>query len=185
MSYWYQYNEVLNTRAKSVLEVGIGNGTVSNYLKMIGLEVTTVDIDPRLKPDYICSVTELSRIFPPNSFDAVLCTEVLEHMPFEYFQKSIAELSCICKQFIIISLPYFRIRVLSSIQLPKLGTLRFAIKIPFPATHKFDGQHYWEIGKRGYPLKKIISILGKSTKIHKSFCPFETAYHLFFILGKK
>lgn len=33
ISYWHQINEVLKTNARTVLEVGIGNGTVSDYLK--------------------------------------------------------------------------------------------------------------------------------------------------------
>lgn len=52
----------------------------------MGLNVMTADIDPSLDPDFICSVTDLSKTFKPNSFDCILCAEVLEHIPFEYFE---------------------------------------------------------------------------------------------------
>jgi len=92
ISYWYQINEVLKTKPKKVLEIGIGNGTVANYLKNQGIEVVTVDIDEKLNPDYVCSVTELSEFFSDNQFVTILCDEVLEHIPFEYFENSLHEM---------------------------------------------------------------------------------------------
>ena len=54
-----------------MLEIGIGNGFVSKYLKERKIKVTTVDIDERLNPDIAGSVLELP--FAKGSFDVVAC----------------------------------------------------------------------------------------------------------------
>lgn len=185
MSYWHQINEVLNSGGKSVLEVGIGNGTVADYLRRSGLEVTTVDIDPALKPDYVCSVTELSNHFEKNSFDTILCAEVLEHIPFEYFETSLESLQKVAKNFVILSLPHFGIKLRFSFKVPLVKEKNILIKLPYPRGHRFDGQHYWEIGKKGYPLNKILRIISKFFKIEKYYLVSENPYHMFFVLKKK
>lgn len=185
ISYWYQINEVLKTNPKTVLEVGIGNKTVSDYLKKIGLKVTTVDIDERLKPDYVCSVTELSKHFEDNSFDTVLCAEVLEHLPFKYFEKALKELQKVSKKYVIITLPHFGLNLRLSLKIPILKQIDIKIKLPLPIKHRFDGQHYWEIGKKGYPLCKIRKILRKYYFIERELYPAENMYHHFFILKVK
>jgi len=50
--------------------------------------------------------------------------------------------------------------------------------------NKFDGEHYWEIGKRGYPLSKIINEIQKARfKVEKTYSRvFENPYHRFFSL---
>lgn len=161
MDYWYQIDAVLNTGKERVLEVGIGNGVVSDYLRKMGLNVTTVDIDPELSPDYCCSVTELHKIFKPKSFDVSLCAEVLEHIPFECFPKSLNELSFVTKEYVIISLPYPAATFRFSLKLPALKEINFRFRIPLYQKHKFAGEHYWEIGKRNYPLRKILNIIEK------------------------
>ncbi len=55
-SYWHQINEITKLKPEKVLEVGIGNGFVSDYLKKRNFNVTTVDIDKDLKPDIVGSV---------------------------------------------------------------------------------------------------------------------------------
>lgn len=51
--------------------------------------------------------------------------------------------------------------------------------------NKFDGEHYWEIGKAGYPLSKIINdIQIAGFKIEKTHRVFEFPYHRFFILKR-
>ena len=57
-----------------------------------------------------------------------------------------------------------------------------SFKLPLPIKHKFNGQHYWEIGKKGYSTKKIRKIIKKYFKIQKEFIPFENQYHHFYIL---
>lgn len=184
-SYWYQINEILNTRGKTVLEVGIGNGTVADYLRRSGLEVTTVDIDSALNPDYVCSVTELTKVFQPDSFDTILCAEVLEHIPFEYFEKSLEELQKVAKNFVILSLPHFGIKLRFSVKIPLVRQKNILIKIPYPRKYKFDGQHYWEIGKKGYPLSKIIDVISKHFNVERNYLVPENPYHMFFILRAK
>lgn len=185
ISYWYQINEVLKSNPKTVLEVGIGNKTVSDYLKKLGIKVTTVDIDESLEPDYVCSVTELSRCFKENSFDTVLCAEVLEHIPFKYFEKALEELWRVSKKYVIISLPHFGPSLSLSLKIPLLRQINLAIKIPLPVRHVFDGQHYWEIGKKNYSLRKIRKILSKYYLIEREICPVENMYHRIFSLRVK
>ena len=51
ISYWHQINEVIVTNPSEVLEIGVGNGLVSTYLRERGYKLTTLDVDARLKPD--------------------------------------------------------------------------------------------------------------------------------------
>jgi len=182
ISYWYQINEVLKTRPEKVLEVGIGNKTVSDYLRKLGITVVTADVDKSLEPDYVCSVTELSKYFNENEFDTVLCAEVLEHIPFEYFEKALEELWKVSKMYVILSLPHFGVVFSLSLKIPLLKRINITVKIPLPLRHVFDGQHYWEVGKKGYSLGNILKILSKLFYIKKTYIVPENPYHRFFIL---
>lgn len=186
MSYWHQINEVIKTGGRNILEIGVGNKTVSNYLKEKGLKVTTVDIDPSLNPDRVCSVVELTKFFKQNSFDTVLCAEVLEHLPFTNFKKSLKELYQISKKWIILSLPYAGFNFRLALRLPGIGERSLKLKVPLRMReHKFDGEHYWEIGKKGYAMKKILKILKQNFEVVRTYLPPENMYHIFFVLKKK
>ncbi len=186
ISYWHQISGVSKTKPKKVLEIGIGNKTVTNYLKRRGIEVVTVDIDENLGPNYVCSVTELSDHFERNSFDTVLCAEVLEHLPFKYFEESLSEISKITKYYAVLTLPHaganFKVRV----KVPYFKELNLYLKIPlFWKKHEFDGQHYWEIGKKGFSLNKIKKEIKNYFEIEKTYCLISNPYHRFFILKRK
>jgi len=85
ISYWYQINEVLELKPESLLVIGIGDRIVVDILEKEISEIKTFDIDENLKPDVIGSVENLP--FKDNQFDVILCAEVLEHLPFEKFEK--------------------------------------------------------------------------------------------------
>ena len=182
VSYWYQINEVLNLDPRDVLEIGIGNKTVSNYLNNQNIATTSLDIDRSLKPDIVGNVLKLP--FEDNSFDVVLCAEVLEHLPFKEFEKALSELKRVTKKYMVLSLPHFGHSLKFSFKIPLIKEKKFAIRIPFPKAHQFNGEHYWEIGKKGYQLLKIKGILKRYFKIKKDFIPFENQYHHFFVLEK-
>lgn len=185
VSYWYQINEILSFKPKNILEVGVGNRTVSDHLKKIGIKVTTCDIDKSLKPDVVASILNLP--FKNDSFDVILCAEVLEHLPFRDFQKSLKELQRVCKKAVVITLPHFSLTnlYLGLKLIPYIPKIEFSLKVDWPFKHKFEGEHYWEIGKKGYSLQKIKNEFEKSGfKVVKSYYPKENPRHQFFVLVK-
>ncbi len=72
-------------------------------------------------------------------------------------------------------------------QIPKIGEIKKLIPLPRlkKTIHKFGGEHYWEIGKIGYPLDRITNnIKKKGFNIERTYRIFEHPYHRFFILRK-
>ena len=108
------------SQESKILEVGIGNAFVSDYLKKIGYHVTTCDFDERLKPDIVADIRELAIM--DRDFDIVTAFEVLEHIPFEDFDKTLKKLKEVSSKFVVISLPY------------RSTSIEFILKIPFGRT---------------------------------------------------
>jgi len=186
ISYWHQINEIMILEPDSILEIGIGNGLVFNYLGQRGFKVTTMDIDERLKPDKIGSV--LSIPLPDESFEVVACFEVLEHLPYKDFPKALNEISRVSNKYAVLSLPESTRTCRLNIQIPKIGELKRLIPLPRlkAPVHEFDGEHYWEIGKAKYSLRNVIGDMQCSGfEIKKIYRPFENPYHRFFVLAKE
>lgn len=184
INYWHQINETLQTGPANVLEIGVGNGFVSNYLKGSGLPLTSLDFDERLKPDVVGSVLELP--FEDGAFDVVTCFEVLEHLPFEQFPVALKEIHRVAKRMAIISLPDTTRHLKFSFYAPKIGVQKRLVNIPlFPPTHKFDGQHYWEVGAKGFSVATVGNTMEQNGfKLLKTYRIFESPYHRFFVLKK-
>ena len=70
-------------RKKRLLNAGSGApraGRLSRLFATGGWEEFRLDIDPDTSPDLVGSVTDLEDLFPAESFDAILCSHVLEHL---------------------------------------------------------------------------------------------------------
>ena len=184
VSYHHQIQEVLSKNPSTILEIGVGDGVLKDYLQHnSSVFYTNVDVAEDLHPDVIGSVDQLP--FKDNEFDMVVAFEVLEHLPFGKFDQCIREMSRVSKKHVLISLPHFGPPIKLCIKIPFLPQIKFSCKIPFPKTHVFNGQHYCEIGKKGYSTERIRSALKNHFLITKEFIPFENQYHHFFILEKK
>lgn len=182
-SYWHQIDEILVVNPKKVLIIGKGNGLVSEYLKLAGVKIVVLDIDETLKPDVITSVLKMP--FSDNEFDVVLCAEVLEHLPYNEFNKALSEIKKVAKIGAVISLPHFGPAIRFLLKFPILPEIKFMIKVPYPKKHVFKGEHYWEIGKRDYPLRRIKNDIKKSGfTIENDYIVFENPLHHFFVLKK-
>lgn len=185
ISYWHQINEVLKLKPKTVLEIGIGTSLVSDYLKKQGICVVTVDINLKLRPNIAASILNLP--IKGNSFDIVICFQVLEHIPFEYFSPAIGELQRITKKYVLISLPnrkrhfYLCIKIYPGIQ----KELKFTLPYLSLPRHIFDGEHYWEIGKKGFPLQKVNEIIKQNAlQLRRDYRVPEKPLHHIFVLEK-
>lgn len=181
VSYYHQLKEVLSRKPASVLEIGVGDKVFGAFLKNnTSVKYHSVDIAEDLQPDTIAPITKLP--FEDNSYDIVCAFEVLEHIPFDQFDSAVAEMSRVAKKYVVISVPHFGPMLTLAMKIPFLPWIRLALKLPFPKKHTFNGQHYWEIGKRGHPVSLIRKKLAIHGKIIADFVPWGSEYHHFFVL---
>jgi len=178
-SYSYQINEILNCGAKSVLEIGPGNGVVTYLLRKAGIAVDTLDHDPALNPDIVASILELPLL--AKSYDAILCCQVLEHLPWDMFPIALSEIKRVVRKNIIISLPDSTPNYYLEICLPVLGTRRFAVNVPKKQPMESD-EHYWEIGHNVDEKKLQLAFKQGGLQSDKSYRLREFPYHHFYVL---
>lgn len=169
---------------QSLLEVGHGNGFVSEFLKRSGIEVTTMDVNANLEPDIVASVTEMKRHFSEKQFDSVLCCEVLEHLSFDLFSGLIEAIASVARHSAVISLPTAKREVL------KFGfTFRFhrnaekflGLRLKYRKKQIYAA-HHWEIDhQEAFTLSKVLSILEENFGSVSYRVLEANPYHYFFI----
>lgn len=184
VSYHAQLAEIVRARPESIMEVGVGDGVVGDYLKRnTNIAYTSLDIADDVGADVLGSVTALP--FPDKSFDVTCAFEVLEHLPFDQFDSALAELARVARKKVLVSIPHFGPPVKLYLKIPFFPALRFGFKIPYPRVHVFNGQHYWEVGKRGYSVGTIRKHFEKRFVIEKEYVPFDNQYHRVYALLPK
>lgn len=102
-----------NLNPKEVLDIGCGIGNLVRELRNLdidayGLEFSKDFINLSPVKDYIYTgdVLSLDKI-KEESFDLVICMEVLEHIPPTYLDKAIKELKRISKDYLLITIPSY------------------------------------------------------------------------------
>ena len=106
--------EAKKAKPQSILDVGCGEGFTLERLRqnkigheLVGLEFLekAIEIGREIHPKISFKPGTIYHIpFKDNSFDLVICTEVLEHL--EYPEKALAELQRVTKGTCIISVPH-------------------------------------------------------------------------------
>jgi hypothetical protein len=162
-----------------LLEIGIGNGSLTDALRRRRLNVVTADFDQALRPDVVADVRALP--FEDDSFAGVLAFEVLEHLPWDDLPKALSELRRVAP-WSVVSVPNVGPALSIRAELPNaLHIARMAARRRLPvrdaiwglmqreawrraggtvsrvgavspllnAPHIFDGQHYWVLGEGG------------------------------------
>lgn len=156
-SYWHQLDLVRALHPSTVLEVGVGEGVVARELRARRIEVTTLDIAQDLQPDVLGSVTMIP--LPDDTYDVVLAAEVLEHIQFEDVPQALREIARVSRSCVVIGLPHPGYVFSIIFKVPLLPRIEFFIQIPFFwKHHQFNGEHYWELGKRGFPVRRFVRV---------------------------
>lgn len=137
----------------SILDVGAGTGAFVSYLKGKGYKnVLGVDLYPKVDFVEQGKITELK--FENNSFDAVFCTEVLEHLTTAQLSEGLNEVNRVIKEsgFFVVTVPFDEILDNNSFVCPACG-------------HKFHQVGHMQsfdkkrmanlLGEKGFLVKKI------------------------------
>lgn len=160
-SFSHQIEIISNLKPTSILEVGVGNGFTSTYLRKAGYDIVTVDINESLNPDICAPLSELESCLNGRRFDLVVCCEVLEHMPFDQFESNLVVLKAIGDR-LFMTLPnhkrYFGFG--GVLTLPKIKPIEINFHFGTRLLANLPKEHFWEIGySRETTLKSITRIL--------------------------
>lgn len=108
----------------SVLEVGCGDGRIINslinkYPDICGLDISNEALKQVKAPKMKGTLEKLP--FSDNSYDIVICCEVLEHLPYNIYEKALKEIERVAKDYILISVPNNENLNNKMIKCPKCG----------------------------------------------------------------
>lgn len=171
----------------NILEIGKGNGFVADFFKKAHFNIKTFDINANLEPDIVGNILDLSTLISVKS-DIILCSEVLEHIDFNYFEVSLEQLRLAANKYVIITLPEFKkfFGVNMQIRVPKFKVFSFPLFLKIRGNKQLGSGHFWEIDySQETNRSSIEKIITKHfTIIDKGY--FHTnPYHNFYVLEVK
>lgn len=174
---WAQYRDVKSCGddVRRLLIIGPGQGLDTAIFRWSGYDVVTFDIDETFGPDVIGSVHDMP-MFPDGQFDVVIASHVLEHMAVAYLDPALAELARVARHAVIYLpvpgrkiqfrlAPGFRNLDLSAV----LDVFNF-LRRPDGVTPRYaGGQHFWEMGMRGFRRRDVIERLSKHFEVLRHY----------------
>lgn len=181
-SFAHQLEHIWKMRPTSAVEVGLGNGFVSTYLRRAGLPVITADINPSLEPDICAPLNELSSHLKETT-DLVICCEVLEHMPLSELDANLDYLKAVGKRlFLTLPNAHPTFGFGGIFKFPRLPAKAYDLNFALPLKHKLEGgPHFWEVGySRSCTRRAIVDRLKTRYKTVRSGRFELNAYHIWF-----
>jgi SAM-dependent methyltransferase len=95
--------------SKRILDVGCGDGRLSHAICrkhecfLVGFDLSTVALRQLRVPTCCGSAAQLP--FPDRSFDVIVSTEMMEHLPEQIYSNVLKEFSRVADRFILITVP--------------------------------------------------------------------------------
>lgn len=165
-----QVHMLAGLEVDSVLEIGPYYGLVTAMLDNAGYSVTTMDIVPPSfeKPAVPHRVMDLTApdVETLRGFDCIMCCATLEHVHWPQAEAALRAFHAAQSRYVVISVPYQGTQLFWQLY-ANAHTLaqHFAFKkLRSRRAFAFDEAadpygHKWEIGYKGYPLKRFETLL--------------------------
>ena len=159
--YWYQQKLMENLVSPGedrVLELGVGSGFAANYGRSKGWDITTLDIDEEKKPDIVANIVTYDF---EQRYDHIMAFEILEHIPYEQFERIVRKLPKFVNKYAFISLPRNeRIAFKLDLKLPRFRPVSYEWRILKKSiTTK---AHHWEMDYGEHTVERVEALFAES-----------------------
>lgn len=111
LHYYQQIVHVLEYTPQTVLEIGPGDHTVTDFLRRKGIKVDTFDNDESLIPTYLGDIRH--EMIVRIAYDLVLASEVFEHMNIKWLPQILENIKRVMVNngILVVSLPYSTVKL--------------------------------------------------------------------------
>ena len=189
MSIYEQLALLTSREFESMLEIGVGSGVLQFLARRLGKRVSTFDHNEKLESDFRGSLVDRLP-FEDDQFDVVAAFEVLEHLPLKHLPSILTELSRVCRDRILISVPnrnwFFRISLSTNyFTLNRVISIRRMLKIwePVNDLNPQKDMHYWHLGDRGVSQGSVCkTIVESGLVVERVLRSAHNPNHHFFVL---
>ncbi len=180
---WMQLNLLKNLPVQKVLEIGPYLGAVTAMLANAGYSPTVYDIDD----DYGFDSPKVDKIvgdvrdfestaIAQRQFDAIVCCETLEHIPYEDVDAVVAKFAASGAPYLLLSVPYKGAQLSINLYLNRhifrksTSFLKFKNLKDFPKPDEGGGwePHKWEIGFRDRKLADFTRMIEAHYTINRT-----------------
>ena len=167
---WTQLSLLARVECRRVLEIGPAMGLVTALLANAGYDVTTLDQveRPFARPDVPHlrhDVETLSGDDIPG-FDAILCCETLEHLDWAAVGGVLGAFRASGARYLVVSVPYMGFQVTLDFYANRQAIRHYFSLKKLLWRREFrrepPGGHQWEVGYKGFPLRRWESRLRDS-----------------------
>ena len=180
-SYGHQFSLAMSTNGDTFLNIGSANNLLNYMLTKQGKYVTDLDLDIRTSPTVTAILPNLP--FSNNSFNVVLCFQLLEHLPFSMLPDCLRELKRVSNKNIILSLPDTSSSKREKVKYKIYKTIKHPREWRIYRFREKNKEHFWEIGDGDVTIKMIIDVLNAERLIlQKHYRNKFNPYHHFFVL---
>jgi hypothetical protein len=92
----------------------------------------------------------------------------------------------VCRSHAVVSLPQsgLALGLTLSTSISRIGEPGLSARVGSPWRHRFDGQHYWQVGARGSGVRAVRGVLSTGFEIVREYAVPEFTYHRFYVLAK-
>lgn len=114
---------ILPLEINSILDVGCGNGVITNilpeHLRVVGVDISQSALLHVRKEVHVASITALP--FEDNSFDLVMANDLLEHLTQKQLEAGILELKRVSSRYLLLTVPFMEDLNLGSVPCKECG----------------------------------------------------------------
>jgi len=191
LTYFRQLELLLASEPKRVLEVGVGPGIVKAVLKDRGVDVVTVDVNDSLGADYVADLRSLPAAVSEASWDWVLCSRVLHHIPKSELTSVLAAMASLNATKTLVTVPREDLSVQLTVRrtaggvknVRASGGSRIKNALRRTSVIKSPGSGLWMLnGLHGLTSDEFADLLRKSFEIVDDFILDDDPAHVFFVL---
>ena len=160
-----QVHFLASVEVETVLEIGPYYGLTTALLDNAGFEVTTADLndEPAFwrpnRPHFQMNIDNPD-VDAMRGFDAIMCCATLEHVQYEESIEAMKAFKAAEPEYVLVSIPYRSWQIFGELF---ITARKFHHKFWWRKLTGFETfkehedplGHKWEIGYKGYPLKKV------------------------------